>query len=86
MKDFRVVLKVCEACGALWLRAVGHGVYCRGCALWLSEFPAPMAQSRRVGRSEDARITQEQIARITREQRLTAGPVLQTAGYAGGSR
>jgi hypothetical protein len=50
MKDFRVDLKVCEACGALWLRATGHGVYCRGCSLWLSEFPAPRASSRRVQR------------------------------------
>ncbi len=50
MKDFRVDLKVCEACRALWLRATGHGVYCRGCSLWLSEFPAPRASSRRVQR------------------------------------
>lgn len=50
MKDFRVDLKVCEACGALWLRAKGHGVYCRGCALWLSDFPAPRAMSRRAQR------------------------------------
>jgi hypothetical protein len=41
MKDCRMELKVCEGCGALWLRNAGRGVYCRGCALWLSEFPAP---------------------------------------------
>lgn len=34
-------LKVCEGCGALWLRAQCQGVYCRGCAQMLSEFPAP---------------------------------------------
>lgn len=50
MKDFRVVLKVCEACGVLWLRAVGHGVYCGECALRLSDFPAPRASSRRAQR------------------------------------
>jgi hypothetical protein len=53
MKDFRVELKVCEGCGALYLRETGlstmkknsktesDGVHCRGCAKWLSEFPAP---------------------------------------------
>ena len=50
MKDFRVDLKVCEVCGVLWLRAVDLGVYCRGCALWLPEFPAPRASSRRAQR------------------------------------
>ncbi len=47
MKDFRVDLKVCEGCGALWLRAADQGNYCRGCAAWLSEFPAPRAGMRR---------------------------------------
>lgn len=42
MKCFSVELKVCEACGALWLRAAGTGfVYCRGCANRLCGFPAP---------------------------------------------
>ena len=45
MNDCRVMLKVCEGCGALWLRAAGpegkqQGVYCSGCAKRLSEFPA----------------------------------------------
>jgi hypothetical protein len=48
MKDFRVELKVCEGCGSLWLRAVCEGVYCKGCALTLSEFPAPKRAHRRV--------------------------------------
>jgi hypothetical protein len=46
MNYFRVDLKVCEGCGALWLRASGRanerlGVYCHGCAVRLSDFPAP---------------------------------------------
>jgi hypothetical protein len=41
MNVSRVELKVCEGCGGLWLRTLGDGVYCRGCAAWLSEFPAP---------------------------------------------
>lgn len=50
IKHFRVDLKVCEGCGGLWLRAhkqiQNHGVYCRSCASWLSEFPAPRGRSR----------------------------------------
>lgn len=46
MKGVAVELKVCEGCGGLWIRASGSGVYCRGCALWLSEFPAPKGRSR----------------------------------------
>ena len=35
-------LKVCEGCGALWVRTnAADGVYCRGCSARLSEFPAP---------------------------------------------
>jgi coenzyme F420-reducing hydrogenase gamma subunit len=47
MKDFRVELKICEGCGTLWLRCAGDGIYCRGCAHRLSEFPAPLMQFRR---------------------------------------
>jgi hypothetical protein len=39
-------LKVCEGCGALWLRAQNHGAYCRRCALRLSDFPPPRGRSR----------------------------------------
>jgi hypothetical protein len=56
MKDFRVDLKVCEGCGTLWLRAAEHGVYCRGCALWLSEFPAPQGRYRRVAKRKGVRV------------------------------
>jgi hypothetical protein len=38
----RMDLKVCEGCGVLWLRGImSEGVYCRGCAGRLAEFPAP---------------------------------------------
>lgn len=41
MNELRMDLKVCEGCGTLWLRAgLGEGVYCRGCARTLAEFPA----------------------------------------------
>jgi len=82
MKDFCVELKVCEACGALWLRAVDHGVYCRGCALWLSEFPASVAESLRIGRS---RVEGKKEARTSQEQMKTASPALRLV-FAGGSR
>jgi hypothetical protein len=40
MKDLRLELKVCEGCGALWLRnGVGDGVYCSRCSFRLSSFP-----------------------------------------------
>lgn len=44
MNDLRVDLKVCEGCGALWLRVGGTvAVYCRGCSGRMAEFPAPRA-------------------------------------------
>jgi hypothetical protein len=82
MKDFCVELKVCEACGALWLRAVDHGVYCRGCALWLSEFPASVAESLRV---RGDRKTNNRETRTSQEQVKTASPALRLV-FAGGSR
>ena len=42
MNDLRMNVKVCEGCGALWLRMNAvSGVYCRVCAGRLAEFPAP---------------------------------------------
>ena len=82
MKYFCVELKVCEACGALWLRAADHGVYCRGCALWLSDFPAYGTQGRRVGRSRSGG---RKGTKITQEQVKMAGPALRLV-CAGGSR
>jgi len=52
----RVELKVCEGCGALWLRKMGAGsqserasggTYCPGCSVRLSDFPAPRGRHRR---------------------------------------
>jgi hypothetical protein len=41
MKYLRLELKVCEGCGALWLRSeLVDGVYCRACSCHLSNFPA----------------------------------------------
>jgi hypothetical protein len=45
MNYLRMELKVCEGCGGLWLRTdAANGVYCRGCARRLAEFPAPRAR------------------------------------------
>jgi hypothetical protein len=42
MNYLKMDLKVCEGCGTLWLRTGGlSGVYCRGCAGEMAEFPAP---------------------------------------------
>ncbi len=42
MNYLRLDLKVCEGCGALWMRPeTTAGVYCRSCATKLAEFPAP---------------------------------------------
>ena len=42
MNDLHVELKVCEGCGALWLRTgVANGVYCRTCVGRIAEFPRP---------------------------------------------
>ncbi len=49
MKSFCVQLKICEGCGALFLRDTashagsvdgGRGVYCGSCERWLAGFPA----------------------------------------------
>lgn len=60
MKHLCVELKICEGCGGLWLRAQNgvrpHGVYCRNCALRLSDFPAPRGRSR-AGRKPKVRMT-----------------------------
>jgi hypothetical protein len=60
MKDFRVDLKVCEGCGALWLRTGAQGIYCKGCAQRLSEFP-PVRVSRR-GRKRKTTTTARTMA------------------------
>lgn len=56
MNYFCMDLKVCEGCGALWLRvSATKGVYCRGCATKLAEFPAPR-QGRRGKRTNLKRV------------------------------
>jgi hypothetical protein len=47
MKQMKVQLKVCEGCGALWVRTLVCGVYCRRCAVLLSDFPNPKSRKRR---------------------------------------
>ncbi len=55
MNYLRLDLKVCEGCGALWLRPeTTAGVYCRNCAAKLAEFPAP--RRRRSTRVRPARV------------------------------
>jgi hypothetical protein len=42
MKYLRVELKICEGCGALWLRTgVENGVYCTECVVRMAGFPPP---------------------------------------------
>ncbi len=42
MNEIRLQLKVCEACGVLWLRTgKEEGAYCRQCSARLADFPAP---------------------------------------------
>lgn len=40
-REIKLQLKVCEACGALWVRRPEQSVYCPPCASWLADFPAP---------------------------------------------
>jgi hypothetical protein len=45
MSNLRMNLKVCEGCGALWLRSILETrVYCQRCAIKLAEFPAVRAR------------------------------------------
>lgn len=42
MKYLRVEVKICEGCGALWLRrGTADGIYCIECVARLASFPAP---------------------------------------------
>ena len=47
MKQIKVQLKVCEGCGALWVRSLVCGVYCKHCRVLLAEFPKPLSRKRR---------------------------------------
>ena len=59
MKDLRVELKICEGCGALWLRTVSEGNYCRSCSRWVSDCPAPRGhfpkRAKQHGANQDGR-------------------------------
>lgn len=46
MKVVKVQLKVCEGCGALWVRPLVGGVYCKRCEVVLSDFPTPQSRKR----------------------------------------
>lgn len=47
MMYLRVILKVCEGCGGLWLRNQNYsGVYCTHCSNRLKDFPKPTARTR----------------------------------------
>jgi hypothetical protein len=50
MNYLRMELKVCEGCGALWLRTeTADGVYCRTCRGRLSAFPVAKGRRRPLG-------------------------------------
>jgi hypothetical protein len=47
MTYVRVFLKICEGCGALWLRSdEGKDVYCGRCARRMQELPPPRPKRR----------------------------------------
>jgi hypothetical protein len=55
MKYLRVEMKICEGCGALWLRrGVSDGVYCSDCAVRVAGFP-PVIAKRAGGRPTTGR-------------------------------
>ncbi len=50
MNYLRMDIKVCEGCGALWLRAeTADGVYCKRCRGRLAGFPAARGRRRPLG-------------------------------------
>lgn len=80
MNTLRLSLKVCEACGVLWLRGeVSDGVYCRGCAVRLAQFPAP--KGRHAGGRKPGSVRSTPPA--SRRARTTG---CATAAFAGGAR
>ena len=55
MKYLRVEMKICEGCGALWLRGgAGDGVYCSECVVRIAGFP-PTSGKRPGGRPSTGR-------------------------------
>ena len=50
MNDLRMELKVCEGCGALWLRTgIADGTYCRTCRGRLGQLPAARGRHKLLG-------------------------------------
>ena len=80
--QFRFDLKVCEGCGALWLRAASATtVYCRRCATRLSAFPAPRGKRNGGRRPRLARVTHPtHAAEIARS--ASSAPTSSVAGGA----
>ena len=85
MNNLCMELKVCEGCGALWLRAGKiSGVYCRSCAARLAEFPA--AKGRRVARPkvrQQNHVFATRPAKVAEANGETSGLM---AGTVGGAR
>jgi hypothetical protein len=46
MTYLRLEVKICEGCGALWLRRSTDGVYCFACSSRLASFPVPTGKHR----------------------------------------
>lgn len=70
MKYLHVELKVCEGCGALWLRSETlEGVYCAPCARHLAGFPP----SRPLHPGGRPRLTGAVSARTARRRRCNGG-------------
>ena len=69
MDYLRMDLKVCEGCGALWLRAGATKiVYCLACTRKLAEFPAP--KSRRQAGRTGTRVGLQRCGEPRAERRL----------------
>lgn len=47
MNSSKLDLKICEGCGALWLRATPGRVYCRRCTPLLADFPIALGLRRK---------------------------------------
>jgi hypothetical protein len=72
MNYLRMDLKVCEGCGALFLRTGAlDGLYCRSCRTRLAEFPA--ARGRRAPLGPRKRRTRLETAAQDRNAGMVAG-------------
>ena len=72
MNYLRMDLKVCEGCGALWLRTgVNDGVYCRSCQARLGGFP--VAKGRRAPLGPRKRAADPSPAIESKNLRVVAG-------------